>query len=38
MEEEGLLSRDDRIEDGRVRKYYEATDTRASGSLSASKA
>jgi PadR family transcriptional regulator len=26
MEEEGLLSRDDRSEDGRVRKYYEATD------------
>lgn len=26
MEEEGLLSREDRVEDGRVRKYYTATD------------
>jgi DNA-binding PadR family transcriptional regulator len=26
MEEEGLLSREDRVENGRVRKYYTATD------------
>jgi PadR family transcriptional regulator, regulatory protein PadR len=25
MEEEGLLSREDRVESGRVRKYYVAT-------------
>jgi PadR family transcriptional regulator PadR len=25
MEDEGLLSRENRVEDGRVRKYYEAT-------------
>ena len=26
MEEEGLLSREDRVEGGRVRKYYSATE------------
>ncbi len=26
MEEEGLLSREDRVEESRVRKYYTATD------------
>jgi DNA-binding PadR family transcriptional regulator len=26
MEEEGLLEREDRVEDGRVRKYYAATE------------
>ena len=26
MEEEGLLSREDRLEGGRVRKYYAATE------------
>ncbi len=26
MEEEGLLFREDQVEGGRVRKYYEATD------------
>jgi DNA-binding PadR family transcriptional regulator len=26
MEEEGLLKREDRVEGGKVRKYYEATD------------
>jgi PadR family transcriptional regulator, regulatory protein PadR len=26
MEEEGLLEREDRVEDGRVRKYYTATE------------
>ncbi len=26
MEEEGLLTREDRVEGGRVRKYYTATD------------
>ena len=26
MQEEGLLSRDDRLEGGRVRKYYAATE------------
>ena len=26
MEEEGLLIREDRVEGGKVRKYYEATD------------
>jgi DNA-binding PadR family transcriptional regulator len=29
MEEEGLLIREDRVEGGKVRKYYEATDTGA---------
>lgn len=26
MEEDGLLARDDRVEAGRVKKYYSATD------------
>lgn len=26
MEEEGILHREDRVEDGRVRKYYSATE------------
>jgi DNA-binding PadR family transcriptional regulator len=27
MEEDGLLVREDRVEEGRVRKYYTATET-----------